>query len=95
MFFCQKILRYDTIFSSSFFRRSKYAQSLRSKILHLSIKKNHQKILKMKKVRATLRKKTKKIPEIFGIFEIFRFFHDFTVGLPIVNFRKHRKFSKM
>ena len=42
--------------SSSLFGRFYFMHSLRSKILHRSIKKNERKILKMKKVRATFRK---------------------------------------
>ena len=47
----------------------------------------------MKKVRATLRIFLKNFRD-FRFFEIFgknHFFHDFTVGLPIANFRKIEK----
>ena len=56
----------------SLFRRSKSAHSLRSKILPLSIKKNHQKILKMKKSGASFR-------FFFAIFEIFENFENIEI----------------
>ena len=60
---------------SSFSGHSKYDHSNRSEILHRSIKKNHQKKLKIKKVRDTFRK----ISKFFEIFDFLKIFEKFKI----------------
>ena len=67
--------------SSSLFGRFYFMHSLRSKILHRSIKKNERKKLKMKKVRDTFR-------IFFNFFEIFDFLKIFEIFSKNVIFRK-------
>ena len=105
MFFCQKNTFYDGIFFISFFRRSKYAQSIRSKFSHLSIKKNIKHFWKWKKLEQLFEKNLKILrflifSKIFMIFENFDFFRKFSLKIPtkifdLKNFRKnHENFRK-